>query len=86
MAERQRDKEVYKRQLAALCESCPDIARHIADNVAEFNGAVGDSASFDPLPELIQQQGYRLAYWRVASDDINYRRFFDVNDLAGLRL
>lgn len=86
MAERQRDKEVHKRHLAAMCESCPDIIRHIADNLAEFNGRAGDTVSFDRLHELIQLQGYRLAYWRVASDEINYRRFFDVNDLAGLRL
>ncbi len=86
IAERQRDKEVHKRHLAALCESCPDIIRHIADNLAEFNGRAGDTVSFDRLHALIQLQGYRLAYWRVASDEINYRRFFDVNDLAGLRL
>ncbi len=86
MLERQRDKEVYKRQLAALCESCPEIARHIADNVLEFNGIPGDSDSYDPLHELLQLQGYRLAYWRVASDDINYRRFFDINDLAAVRV
>ncbi len=43
-------------------------------------------ASFDPLHELLEAQAFRLAYWRVASDDINYRRFFDVNDLAALRV
>jgi (1->4)-alpha-D-glucan 1-alpha-D-glucosylmutase len=86
MAERQRDKEVYKRHLSVLCDGCPEIARHIADKLIEFNGHPGDPASFDPLHGLIQLQGYRLAYWRVASDDINYRRFFDVNDLAALRM
>ena len=86
MAERQRDKEVHKRHLAVMCDSCPDIIRHIADNLAEFNGRAGDTVSFDQMHDLIQLQGYRLAYWRVASDEINYRRFFDVNDLAGLRI
>jgi len=38
------------------------------------------------LHELLEMQPYRLAYWRVASDEINYRRFFDVNDLAGLNM
>ncbi len=84
-AERQRDKEVHKRHLATLCEICPDIARYITDVLVEFNGIPGNSSSFDPLHELIQSQGYRLAYWRVASDEINYRRFFDINDLAALR-
>jgi len=86
MAERQRDKEVHKPHLATLANSCPEIARHIADNLAEFNGHPGDATSFDLLHELIQLQGYRLAYWRVASDEINYRRFFDINDLAALRM
>ncbi|MCP5229497.1 malto-oligosyltrehalose synthase [Accumulibacter sp.] len=86
IAERQRDKEVHKRHLAALTEARADIAHHIADNLAEFNGRPGHPASFDLLHELIQVQGYRLAYWRVASDEINYRRFFDINDLAALRM
>ena len=86
MAERQRDKDVHKRNLAVMCESCPDIIRHIADNLAEFNGRTGDTVSFDQLHDLIRLQGYRLSYWRVASDEINYRRFFDVNDLAGVRV
>ncbi|WP_300320501.1 malto-oligosyltrehalose synthase [Accumulibacter sp.] len=86
MVERQRDKEVHKRHLAALSEARAEIAHHIADNVDEFNGRPGQPASFDLLHELIQVQGYRLAYWRVASDEINYRRFFDINDLAALRM
>ncbi|WP_291993374.1 malto-oligosyltrehalose synthase [Candidatus Accumulibacter sp. ACC003] len=86
IAERQRDKEVHKRHLAALGEACAEIAHHVADNLAEFNGRPGHPASFDLLHELIQVQGYRLASWRVASDEINYRRFFDINDLAALRM
>ncbi|MDD5389781.1 MAG: malto-oligosyltrehalose synthase [Gallionellaceae bacterium] len=86
MAERQRDKEVHKRHLAALSEAQASIAHHIADNLAEYNGSPGHPASFDLLHELIQVQGYRLAYWRVAADEINYRRFFDINDLAALRM
>lgn len=86
MAARQRDKEVHKRQLSALCAGCQGIADHIASNLAEFNGNADNARSFDLLHELIQFQGYRLAYWRVASDEINYRRFFDINDLAGLRM
>lgn len=86
VAERQRDKDVHKRHLIALSEACVNIARHIADNLIEFNGRPGDASSFDLLHELIQLQGYRLAYWRVALDEINYRRFFDINDLAALRM
>lgn len=86
MAERRRDKEVHKRHLATLCQACPEITRQIAANLVEFNGIPGDSASFDLLHGLIKRQSYRLAYWRVASDEINYRRFFDINDLAALRM
>ncbi|MGH2929880.1 MAG: malto-oligosyltrehalose synthase, partial [Solirubrobacteraceae bacterium] len=54
--------------------------------LARLAGDPGDPASFDPLHDLLELQAFRLAYWRVASDDINYRRFFDVNDLAALRV
>jgi (1->4)-alpha-D-glucan 1-alpha-D-glucosylmutase len=50
-----------------------------------FNGAPGDPRSFDALDALLNQQSYRLAYWRNAPEEINYRRFFDINDLAALR-
>lgn len=85
-AERQRDKEVHKRRLATLYASNSDVAHHVAENLRELNGRPGDAPSFDTLHELIQAQSYRLAFWRVASDEINYRRFFDINDLAALRM
>ncbi len=86
MAERQQDKEALKGQLITLCANCAPIAGLIAENLAQFNGRANDAGSFDLLHELIQFQGYRLACWRVASDEVNYRRFFDINDLAGLRM
>ncbi len=51
----------------------------------EYEGSPERPESFDLLHELLEKQAYRLACWRVASDEINYRRFFDINDLAGLR-
>ncbi len=51
-----------------------------------MNGAAGQPRSFDPLDRLLNAQSYRLAHWRVASEEINYRRFFDVNELAALRM
>lgn len=86
MAERARDKEVHKHHLAVLYASSADIARFIDENVAEINGAAAGAANFDPLHDLLQAQAYRLAFWRVAADEINYRRFFDINDLAALRM
>jgi (1->4)-alpha-D-glucan 1-alpha-D-glucosylmutase len=84
--ERNRDKEMHKRRLANLSARSTMIAEFIQQNVRAINGTVGDSRSFDELHELIKAQAFRLAYWRVAADDINYRRFFDINDLAGLRM
>lgn len=84
--ERIRDKTIHKRRLAALASKSESIRDFINENVAKINGTPGDSRSFDELHELIKGQAYRLAYWRVAADDINYRRFFDINDLAGIRM
>jgi (1->4)-alpha-D-glucan 1-alpha-D-glucosylmutase len=86
MAERNREKEVQKRRLAALCARSAAIRNFIEKHVEILNGTVGDPRSFDALHELIKGQCYRLAQWRVAADDINYRRFFDINDLAALRM
>ncbi|PIE83049.1 MAG: 4-alpha-glucanotransferase [Candidatus Contendobacter odensis] len=85
-AERQRDKEIHKRNLADLCYRSPDIAWFIEENRQLLNGTPGETNSFDQLHELLEAQPYQLSFWRVASDNINYRRFFDVNDLAGLRM
>jgi (1->4)-alpha-D-glucan 1-alpha-D-glucosylmutase len=84
-AERLRDKEIHKRRLAALCFRSSAIAQFLEQVVERMNGTPGAPSSFDALHELIKAQAYRLAFWRVAADDINYRRFFDVNDLAALR-
>jgi len=81
-----REKEVIKRRLAALCETSPRMRAFVDDNVASFRGVEGDARSFDRLHELLEEQVYRLAYWRVATEEINYRRFFDVTDLAGIRV
>ena len=72
-AERLRDKEIHKRRLAALCARSPEVAEFIGQSVAKINGVAGDANSLDSLHELIKAQAYRLAYWRVAADDINYR-------------
>lgn len=83
-AERNREKEIQKKRLATLCERSGEIRNFIAANIASFNGNAKDPHSFENLHELIKTQAYRLAQWRVAADDINYRRFFDINDLAAL--
>lgn len=81
--ERKRDKEVFKKQLAKLCADSPQLMKFINFRVAEINRMADEAGE---LHALLEQQVYRLAYWRVAGDEINYRRFFDINDLAGLRI
>ena len=85
-AERARDKEIHKRHVAGMCQRCTDIAWFIEENVTAFNGVEGEQASFQALHRLLQVQAYRLSFWRVASDEINYRRFFDINELAALSM
>jgi (1->4)-alpha-D-glucan 1-alpha-D-glucosylmutase len=84
--ERTREKEIIKRRIAALAAASPEARAAIAAAVAAFNGRPGDPRSFDLLNELINAQAYRPAYWRVAAEEINYRRFFDVNELAAIRV
>jgi (1->4)-alpha-D-glucan 1-alpha-D-glucosylmutase len=86
VAERAREKEVAKRRLAALFDSDERMRRFVDDNVAAVNGRPGDPHSFDELEVLLDHQAYRLAHWRVAGEEINYRRFFDINGLAAIRM
>src|SRR6266705_2426018 len=86
IAERIREKGIIKRRLERRCAEAPQVQQAIEKALAQINGEPGDARSFDALDELLNAQSYRLAYWRVAAEEINYRRFFDVNDLAAIRV
>jgi (1->4)-alpha-D-glucan 1-alpha-D-glucosylmutase len=86
VAERRRENVVSRRRVATLQGSSEPFRRALQATLAEFNGEVGDPHSFDRLAELLDDQPYRLSFWRVAAEEINYRRFFDINDLAGVRV
>ena len=86
IAERNREKEIIKRRLERRCAEAPQVQQAIEKALARINGKPGNSRSFDKLDELLNAQSYRLAFWRVAAEEINYRRFFDVNDLAAIRV
>ncbi|HLG99588.1 MAG TPA: malto-oligosyltrehalose synthase [Bryobacteraceae bacterium] len=83
--ERQREKEIVKRRLSELMSSSAGVNDAIRSALVELNGQRGVPRSFDRLERLLESQAYRVSYWRVAMDEINYRRFFDVNDLAAIR-
>ncbi|HEY2101707.1 MAG TPA: malto-oligosyltrehalose synthase [Chthoniobacterales bacterium] len=84
--ERAREKEIIKKRLERRCAEAPQVQRAIEKAVETINGHVGNARSFDRLNDLLNAQSYRLAFWRVAAEEINYRRFFDVNDLAAIRM
>ena len=81
-ADRARDKDLLQARLARLAARQPAVLQALLAAVAELQLA----SARDALHALIDVQAYRLAYWRVAADDINYRRFFDINELAALRM
>jgi len=84
--ERHREKEVARRRLSALIGDCGPIRQGVEQVLADYNGRRGEPSSFDKLEALLDHQPYRLCYWRVATDEINYRRFFDVDALAAIRV
>ncbi|HEX9822190.1 MAG TPA: malto-oligosyltrehalose synthase [Methylomirabilota bacterium] len=86
MAARRREVEIGRTRLAALLAASPAVREFVEDNLKTFNGTPGDPRSFDLLDALLAAQAYRLAYWRVAGEEINYRRFFDINELAAIRV
>jgi len=84
ISERQREKEVIKGRLERLVNKHEEIAAFIARNIEDFNGDPDVPGSFDLLDDILARQVYRLSHWKAASDEINYRRFFDINELAAL--
>jgi len=84
--ERYREKEVIKKRLLNLYAESTEIKEFIDQNINIFHGSKGDSKSFDLLDNLLDSQVYRLSYWRVATEEINYRRFFDISNLAAIRV
>jgi (1->4)-alpha-D-glucan 1-alpha-D-glucosylmutase len=75
-----------KSMLWELYTTNPEIRSFLDENIARFNGRPGDSESFNALDQLMGQQHYRLSFWKVASEEINYRRFFNINELISLRV
>lgn len=84
--ERIREKTVNRDRLQRLSEESSPIRQHIQTNLKIFNGVTGQPNSFDSLHQLLEKQIYRLSNWRTAAHEINYRRFFDINDLAGIHM
>lgn len=87
-AARQRTERIakLKQRLAFALERGPALQAALVERLRALAGTKGDPASFDALDEIISQQHYRLAYWRAGVHDTNYRRFFAIDTLIGLRM
>lgn len=84
VAERLRERGIIADRLRRLCaEDAPAAA--LREALLAWHDR-SDPTRFDRLDELLSAQVYRLSSWRVAGEEINYRRFFDVNSLAGIRM
>ncbi len=77
---RHRDKNVLWKLLKRLCAEEPSVCEAMDRAIAELN------SNLDALDDFLNQQYYRLAYWKTADQQLGYRRFFDVNTLIGLRM
>jgi (1->4)-alpha-D-glucan 1-alpha-D-glucosylmutase len=84
--DRERETQIATRRLIYLIRESAALRRHLERVIEEFNGQPGKPESFDLMHELLEQQPYRLSYWRTAMQEINYRRFFDINELIGIRM
>ncbi len=75
-----------KQMLWELWDASPEVREFIEENIQIFNGEVGKPESFDLLESLLDEQFFRLSYWKLGNEELNYRRFFTINDLISLRV
>jgi (1->4)-alpha-D-glucan 1-alpha-D-glucosylmutase len=83
---RRRDKEIIKQGLWGLYSASPRIRKFVDENLSIFNGRARDEKGSYLLDGLLADQAYRLVFWPEGMEKINYRRFFDVVDLIGIRI
>lgn len=76
----------FKKRLMEICEESREVKKYIQENIRLFNGHKGIPGSFDLLDGLHSAQLFRLSFWKVATQEINYRRFFNMNHLICLRV
>jgi (1->4)-alpha-D-glucan 1-alpha-D-glucosylmutase len=86
LREMRREQKIARRRFVTLHDSSEAFRDALDAALETINGTAGDRDSFDLLDTILERQPYRLSYWRVASDEINYRRFFNINDMAAIRI
>jgi (1->4)-alpha-D-glucan 1-alpha-D-glucosylmutase len=84
--ESRQHREAIKERLWRLYSSTPEVRRFVDGNIRLFNGKRGAPSTFLMMEQLLAEQAYELAFWRTANEEINYRRFFTISELVGLRI
>ncbi len=75
-----------KRRLWEFYSNQSEIRRFVDSNIQTLNGISGEAESFNLLDDLLCRQLFRLAFWKVGAEEINYRRFFNINGLISMRV
>ncbi len=73
-------------RLSTLLKSSPEVAAFVDENIRVMNGTEGDPASFGFLQQILADQNYKLSFWQNLNESINYRRFFTITELVGIRV
>jgi len=84
--ERRQHREAIKERLWRLYTDVAEVKRFVDGNIRLFNGKRGAPSTFLLMDQLLSEQAYELAFWRSANEEINYRRFFTISDLVGVRV
>lgn len=84
--QREDQTDFIKGLLWELYTNNEDINSFVKDNITLFNGESGNTESFNLLDKLLSEQFFRLSYWKVGAEEMNYRRFFTVNELISVRV
>lgn len=84
--ERYRQISFGKRELWRIYRDSDPIKRYVDARLESFNGTPEKPDSFDLLDNLLAEQHFRLSFWKVATEEINYRRFFTINSLICMKL
>ena len=75
-----------RERLRQLVSTSPEVEAFLNDRLRDLMGQVNDPASFSALERLLAEQFYVLSYWQNVNEEINYRRFFTITDLVGVRV
>jgi len=73
-----RERQAIKREFLSMISDSPEVKAFLLEKTAILNAK--------EMHSLLEQQAYRLVFWRTGQEEINYRRFFDISDLVGIRV